>query len=146
MLGQDGASADGGRNRAGGQEERTVNDLPGAQRPAMRIAYRIWLEADGRAFGEGPATLLELVRTEGSLSKASRRLGMSYNKAWRIVHAAEERLGFPLLDRTIGGRQGGGSILSAQGEELLERYLALRAAAQRELERLFDEHFANWPR
>ena len=121
-----------------------MKDALPAERPAMRIAYRIWLEADGRAFGEGPATLLELVRTEGSLSKASRRLGMSYNKAWRILHAAEQRLGFPLLDRTIGGPKGGGSILSAQGEELLERYLALRAAARTELERLFDEHFSVW--
>ena len=121
-----------------------MNDALPAERPAVRIAYRIWLEADGRAFGEGPATLLELVRTEGSLSKASRRLGMSYNKAWRILHAAEQRLGFQLLDRTIGGRRGGGSSLSAQGEELLERYLALRAAARTELERLFDEHFSDW--
>ena len=34
---------------------------------------------------------------------------MSYNKAWRIIHAAEQRLGFPLLDRSVGGSLGGGS-------------------------------------
>jgi molybdate transport system regulatory protein len=111
----------------------------------MRIAYRLWLESDGRAFGEGPATLLDLVRTEGSLSKAAKRLGMSYNKAWRTLHAAEQRLGFPLLERRIGGEHGGGSQVSAPGEELLRRYVALRADAERDLERLYDKHFSDWP-
>ena len=105
----------------------------------------MWLEADGRAFGEGPAALLDLVRTEGSLSKAAARLGMSYNKAWRTLRAAEQRLGFPLLERRIGGEQGGGSKLSVPGEELLARYEALRADVDRELQRLFSEHFSDWP-
>ena len=111
----------------------------------MRLAYRMWLEADGRAFGEGPAALLDLVRTEGSLSRAAARLGMSYNKAWRTLRAAEGRLGFPLLERRIGGVRGGGSALSAAGEELLGRYHALQAAADREMRRLFSEHFSDWP-
>jgi molybdate transport system regulatory protein len=111
----------------------------------MRLAYRVWLESNGRAFGEGPAALLDLVRTEGSLSKAAAALGMSYNKAWRSLRAAEERLGFALLERQVGGRQGGGSRLSAEGEELLRRYQDLRADVDRELDRLFLVHFSDWP-
>ena len=111
----------------------------------MRIAYRLWLESDGRAFGEGPATLLELVQTEGSLSKAAGRLGMSYNKAWHTLRASEQRLGFPLLERRIGGQHGGGSRLSAEGEELLRRYAALQADVRRELEGLYAKHFPDWP-
>ena len=111
----------------------------------MRLAYRMWLDSDGRAFGEGPAALLDLVRTEGSLSKAAARLGMSYNKAWRTLHAAEQRLGFPLLERRIGGERGGGSRLSASGEELLRRYQALHADVDREMRRLYEDHFSNWP-
>jgi molybdate transport system regulatory protein len=111
----------------------------------MRLAYRLWLESDGRAFGEGPAALLDLVRTEGSLSKAAAALGMSYNKAWRSLRAAEERLGFALLERQVGGKEGGGSRLSVQGEELLGRYQDLRADVDRELERLFRVHFSEFP-
>jgi molybdate transport system regulatory protein len=85
------------------------------------------------------------VRTEGSLSKAAAALGMSYNKAWRSLRAAEERLGFALLERQVGGKQGGGSRLSPKGEELLKRYQDLRADADRELERLFHVHFSDWP-
>jgi molybdate transport system regulatory protein len=111
----------------------------------VRLAYRLWLESNGRAFGEGPAALLDLVRTEGSLSKAAAALGMSYNKAWRSLRAAEERLGFALLERQVGGKAGGGSRLSPQGEELLKRYQDLRADVDRELERLFRVHFSDWP-
>jgi molybdate transport system regulatory protein len=111
----------------------------------MRLAYRLWLDAGGRAFGEGPAALLDLVRTEGSLSRAAAHMGMSYNKAWRTLHAAEERLGFSLLERHIGGEHGGGSQLSPEGEELLRRYLALRVDVARDLEKLFKKHFSDWP-
>jgi molybdate transport system regulatory protein len=104
----------------------------------------LWLEADGRAFGEGPAALLDLVATEGSLRRAAARLGMSYNKAWRTLKAAEVRLGFPLLERQEVGGSGGGSRLSSSAEELLRRYHAYRADAERELGRLFDEHFSDW--
>ena len=31
---------------------------------------------------------------------------MSYNKAWRILHAAEEGRAFALLDRSVGGQPG----------------------------------------
>jgi len=111
----------------------------------MRLAYRLWLESDGRAFGEGPAALLDLVRSEGSLSKAASHMGMSYNKAWRTLHAAEQRLGFALLERRIGGQHGGGSRVSVEGEELLRRYHALQADVGRDLEALYRKHFADWP-
>jgi molybdate transport system regulatory protein len=111
----------------------------------MRLAYRLWLDAGGRAFGEGPAALLDLVRTEGSLSRAAAQMGMSYNKAWRTLHAAEARLGFALLERHIGGEHGGGSRLSPEGAELLRRYHALQADVGRELEKLYRKHFADWP-
>ena len=85
------------------------------------------------------------MRTEGSLSKAASHLGMSYNKAWRTLHAAEQRLGFALLERRIGGEHGGGSQVSPPGEELLRRYVALRADVERDLETLYDKHFSDWP-
>ena len=113
----------------------------------MRLAYRVWLEREGgRAFGEGPSALLDLARTEGSLARAAGHMGMSYNKAWRTLHAAEQRLGFPLLERGASAApHGGGSRLSPEGEELLRRYHALQADVGRELEKLYRAHFADWP-
>lgn len=110
----------------------------------MRLLYKIWLDHRGRAFGDGPARLLDGVEEWGSLRKAAQELGMSYNKAWRILHAAEERLGFALLDRSVGGSLGGGSHLTAEARDLVRRYRAVASDADEALEAVFREHFADW--
>jgi molybdate transport system regulatory protein len=110
----------------------------------VRLAYKIWLEYRGRAFGEGPARLLDGVERTGSLKKAASELGMSYNKAWRILQAAEQRLGFPLLDRRVGGSLGGGSYLTPQARDLLIRYRAVAVEADVALRAVFERHFADW--
>jgi len=111
---------------------------------STHLGYRIWLDHRGRAFGEGPAQLLEGVGRLGSLRKAALELGMSYNKAWCILHAAEQRLGFQLLDRTVGGRRGGGSHLTLAAQDLMTRYGAVSAEASEALEAVFQRHFAGW--
>jgi molybdate transport system regulatory protein len=80
----------------------------------------------------------------GSLRKAAQELGMSYNKAWRILHAAEERLGFALLDRSVGGSLGGGSHLTPEARDLIARYRAVTAEVAEALEAAFQRHFADW--
>jgi len=110
----------------------------------LRLLHKIWLDYRGRAFGDGPARLLDGVEVWGSLRKAAQELGMSYNKAWRILHAAEERLGFPLLDRSVGGSLGGGSHLTPEAQDLMRRYRAVTAEAAQALEAVFEKHFADW--
>lgn len=110
----------------------------------LRLMYKLWLDYRGRAFGDGPARLLAGVEKSGSLRKAAQDLGMSYNKAWRILHAAEERLGFPLMDRSVGGSTGGGSHLTREAEDLVVRYQAVAAEAEEVLEAIFAKHFADW--
>jgi molybdate transport system regulatory protein len=110
----------------------------------MRLMCKLWLDYRGRAFGDGPAHLLAGVERAGSLRKAAQELGMSYNKAWRILHAAEERLGFALLDRSVGGSLGGGSRLTPEAQDLVRRYQAVAAEADQMLETLFQKHFADW--
>ena len=110
----------------------------------MRLEYKLWLDYRGRAFGDGPARLLDGVEEAGSLRKAAAELGMSYNKAWRILHAAEQRLGFPLLDRSVGGSLGGGSHLTPEAQDLMRRYRALMADASTVLDAAFERHFADW--
>lgn len=110
----------------------------------MRLRYKIWLDYRGRAFGDGPARLLAGVQEWGSLRRAAQELGMSYNKAWRILHAAEQRLGFPLLDRSVGGSLGGGSNITPEARDLMRRYQALATEADEMLEQVFRRHFADW--
>lgn len=107
----------------------------------MRLAWKLWLENDDKVFGPGPAQLLEHVADSGSLRKAAGELDMSYSKAYWTLRAMEDRLGFALLTRTVGGASGGGSTLTPEAQDLLARYRALEAEAEVTLERLFTKHF-----
>lgn len=121
-----------------------------ARAPRQRFitpTVRLRLEHDGvPVFGPGPYELLRRVMEEGSLHGAAQSMRMAYSKAWRIVHDAEEHLGFDILDRKVGGVAGGGSVLTPEGEELLRRYGALQRDLRDELSRLYTKRFGDlWP-
>ena len=42
-----------------------------------KLKYKIWIDQDGKAFGQGPYKLLEGIKETGSLSKAAKALNMS---------------------------------------------------------------------
>lgn len=89
----------------------------------------IFLDEDGeKFFGEGPCLLLHAVEQTGSLRAAAQSMGMAYTKALKLVRHAEKALGFALTERTAGGRDGGGSSLTAQGKEWLSQYERYRDA------------------
>ena len=73
-------------------------------------------------FGPGVVEVLQKF-SNGSLNLAAKEMKMSYNKAWRIVRVAEEELSFPLIIKSVGGCNGGGSIVTDQGKELIDQYL-----------------------
>lgn len=91
---------------------------------------RIVLDADV-AIGPGKADLLEGIRETGSISAASRRMGMSYKRAWLHIEALNKAFRKPLVASSRGGSGQGGATLTAIGEEVLARYRAMEAAAAR---------------
>ena len=97
-------------------------------KPDLR-AYLLGFEG-ARVFGPGPRELLERVESEGSLRAAAISMGMAYTKASRMVKTAEASFGFPLTERTIGGVGGGGSRLTTEARDLLDRYEAFEAACE----------------
>lgn len=111
-------------------------------KPDLR-AYLLGFEG-ARVFGPGPRELLERVESEGSLRAAAISMGMAYTKASRMVKAAEASFGFPLTERTIGGVGGGGSRLTAEARDLLNRYEAFEAACEDDLRRNFSECFSGF--
>ena len=92
-------------------------------------------------FGEGPWRLLCLVEETGSLRCAAGSMEMAYSKALKLIKQAEGALGFPLTQRTAGGKDGGGSILTVQGKEWLMRYEAYRDACILANRKLYLECF-----
>ncbi len=107
--------------------------------PATRVTL---IAEDGlRFFGEGPCRLLRGVQETGSLRAAAGRMGLAYTKALKILRRAEEVTGYPLVISTVGGKGGGGSVVSPEGLTLLEQYERFRDTCRRENARAFRDVF-----
>ena len=95
-----------------------------------------------RFFGEGPCRLLHLIEETGSLRAAAMSMGMAYTKALAITRRAEKNLGFPLTARRIGGKGGGGSVLTPKAKEFLHDYEAYRDACIQSSRELYTQIFS----
>jgi molybdate transport system regulatory protein len=109
----------------------------------MKISYKVWLDNKGKAFGDGPYDLLKRVRKTKSLHRAANEMGMSYSKAWRLIHILEGRLGFVLLERKVGGKSGGGSKITPMAKGLMEHYEQFQKDVKANLERIYKRHFSS---
>ena len=109
----------------------------------MRAATSIYLFKDDiRFFGEGPCRLVRGVQECGSLRAAATRMILSYSSAIAMVNRAEEALGFPLTEKQIGGKGGGGSVLTEEAISFLEKYEAYREACYEANRKLYLEFFS----
>jgi molybdate transport system regulatory protein len=109
----------------------------------MKVAFKIWLDHHGKAFGEGPYELLKRVEKTNSLHEAAHQMGMSYSKAWKLIQTMEKRLGFFLLDKKIGGLSGGGSQVTPKGKELMKRYEQFEKEARKAIKKAYQKHFGS---
>ncbi|NBK19641.1 LysR family transcriptional regulator [Anaerotruncus sp. 1XD42-93] len=107
----------------------------------MDYQIRVKLKQDQIFFGPGVARLLRGIEHTGSLQAAAAEMGMSYSKAWRILHTAERELGFLLVHRRAGGNGGGSSQMTDQGQAFLERYERFEREVNAAAERLFADCF-----
>jgi len=80
------------------------------------------------AMGPGKADLLEAIRSDGSISAAGRKLGMSYRRAWLLVDAMNRCWSEPLVEAAAGGGENRGARVTAAGLEVLAAYRALERA------------------
>ena len=110
----------------------------------LNIHFKLWIEENGQVlFGEGRQELLQAVAKNGSLAAAARNMNMSYRAAWGRIKASEERLGFPLVERSLEGRRA--VRLTAKAKKLLDRYQDLEDQAQRLVQKVrkdFDRELA----
>jgi molybdate transport system regulatory protein len=90
--------------------------------PRLRITM-----GKGLILGPGKVDLLEAIERKGSISAASREMGMSYRRAWLLVDALNTMFGKPLVLAAPGGAHGGGAQITELGKKI--------AAAYRRIER-----------
>ena len=96
-------------------------------RPPVTAQVKLTLHTGERFFGPGICELLEHIRKTGSIQAAAAEMEMSYSKAWRILNRAEREMGFSLITRVSGGRNGGSSKLTDAGEKAVADYRRMEA-------------------
>lgn len=108
----------------------------------MNAKSKIWIEKNGKpVFGDGRANLLETIDERGSINNAAKELGMSYRHAWGEIRLMEERLGIKLIKTRIGGRKGGGTILTDEGRGFLDKYHKFRDGINELVDKRFEKIF-----
>lgn len=107
------------------------------------LSYKMTVRLYGKdkAFGPGIAQLLGEIQKTGSMHKAAKNMGLSYSKAWKMMKTAEQELGFALTERSSGGKEGGGSVITTEGTEMMRRYDAFMSALKKETDLLFRVYF-----
>lgn len=78
--------------------------------------------------------LLEQIAVQGSITRAAKAAGLSYKAAWDAIDELNNLAERPLVERSVGGKGGGGARLSAEGVRLLALYKRLESLQARLLE------------
>lgn len=109
----------------------------------MKPLTKVYLVDDNQQkfFGEGPFRLLKEVERTGSLRAAAISMDMAYSKAMRLLKNAENSMGVVLTTRSTGGKKGGGSTLTPEGKDLLEKYEIFERECKEANSRIYLEVF-----
>ena len=100
---------------------------------------RLLLEKDGVSFlGDRRVALLEAIAEHGSISAAARAVGMSYKGAWDAVDALNNQSDQPLVERSVGGKEGGGTRLTDEGRRIVVLFRTGEAEYQKVLDNLLE--------
>ena len=107
------------------------------QNPHQRLQGRLQVDTEfGTFLGDTRIRLLEAIAAHGSISRAAKAVPLSYKAAWDAVDAMNNLADQPLVIRSTGGRNGGGTALTDYGRKLVALYRALEAEYQSALDRL----------
>lgn len=102
-----------------------------------KLQGRLAVDTELGAFlGDTRIRLLEAIAHHGSISQAAKAVPLSYKAAWDAVDIMNNLAEEPLVERSTGGRHGGGTLLTPYGKRLIAVYRALELESQDLLERL----------
>ncbi len=103
---------------------------PAPDHTGIELTTTLSLSSGEQRWGsERRMALLAAIDTEGSISAAARKVGLSYKAAWDAVDMMNSLAGGLLVERITGGKRGGGALLTTRARELVAWAVA-RATSQ----------------
>ena len=106
----------------------------------LKLNYKIWIETDSHVsiLGEGKWKLLTAIKETGSLKAAVESMGLSYRQTWTKLKEIEEKLGFPIIEKSRGGAEGGHTALTPQGEKIVEFFDKVYSEFEPQVKQIFS--------
>jgi molybdate transport system regulatory protein len=102
-----------------------------------KLLGRLAVDTEFGAFlGGTRIRLLEAIERYGSITQAAKAVPLSYKAAWDAVDAINNLAEQPVVERSTGGRHGGGTTLTPYGKRLVAMYRAVEQEYQAALDRL----------
>jgi len=90
------------------------------------IGFRVWInEEQGHFVGLGRVRLLEHIKATGSITRGAKAMQMSYRQAWQMVEDMNNRSDTPLVEKILGGKGGGGAIVTPTGDKVIKLFYRL---------------------
>ena len=97
----------------------------------------IWFQkAQNKFLGGDTISLLKKINELGSINSAAKAVGISYKTAWHLVNMVNNLSEKPLVDRVTGGKNGGGTVLTKEGKNVIEQFRVVQEEHRRFLENL----------
>ena len=94
------------------------------QKPRIRV-----LLGDAASLGPGKIELIDAIEKAGSISGAAKMMNMSYRRAWNLVDSINHDFTEEIIITSVGGKGGGGAIVTELGLEIIQRYRQLESKA-----------------
>lgn len=105
---------------------------------SIRFSFRVY-HGNKPYLGSGRIELIQLIHKHGSISKAAEAMSMSYRKAWQMVKDLNKISRQTLVDVRLGGKKGGGALVTEAGLEAVEKYLVMKARAESLFNKMLTE-------
>lgn len=107
----------------------------------MQAEILLTLKLQQRLFADPRRiALLKQVQQTGSISQGARLADISYKSAWDAINEMNQLAEQTIVERTTGGKGGGGAMLTRYGERLLQLYDLLAQIQQKAFDVLQDDN------
>lgn len=116
-------------------KNRTVNVID-----MTEVECHISIRKNGVTFLNPLKTeLLKKIRQNGSLNGASKAMNISYQHLWTMIEEMNQTAPSPLVLKQRGGTNGGGTAVSAYGEQMLKEYFIIQPEIKKVVDQIYVE-------